>query len=129
LLVLAQAGPATTDAPAKAEMKAKAAKAAPVDPSTIAAAPGGGKVWVHTSTKAFHREGDEWHGKAKHGQCMTEADAAKAGRHAAKTRQWASRRMTRSKTRSKTRSRTQASGDRPAAEVGIKPGGGWPHLY
>ena len=67
-LCLAQAGPAKTDAPAKAEKKAKTAKAAPVDPST----------------EAFPGEGDEWHGKPKHGQCMTEADAVKAGCHLAK---------------------------------------------
>jgi len=38
-----------------------------------------GMVWVNTETKVFHREGDRWYGKTKHGKFMTEADAIKAG--------------------------------------------------
>jgi len=86
-LCVAQAAPAKADDTSKIDKKAaKKAKGAVVDPSTIAQAPGGGggKVWVNTSTKVFHKEGDEWYGKTKHGQYMTEAEATKAGYHEAK---------------------------------------------
>jgi hypothetical protein len=87
-ICLAQAAPTTapaTSTPDKKAAKSKT-KSAPVDPSTIPQAPGGGdgKVWVNTNTKVFHKEGDPWYGKTKHGSYMTEADAVKGGFHEAK---------------------------------------------
>lgn len=40
-------------------------------------------VWVNTDSRIYHKPGTRWYGKTKHGKYMTEADAIKAGYHAA----------------------------------------------
>jgi len=41
--------------------------------------PAAGMVWVNLDTKIFHREGDRWYGRTKHGKYMTEAQALREG--------------------------------------------------
>ena len=52
--------------------------------TTAQTPPEKGMVWVNLRTKVFHREGDRWYGKTKHGKFMSEADAVKEGYRAAK---------------------------------------------
>ena len=96
---VAAAAPAAPAAPAKpAVAAAPAAKPSapdskatkPVEPPASASAqtpPVKGMVWVNTSSKVFHREGDKWYGNTKQGKFMTEDDAVKAGFHESKEKQ------------------------------------------
>ena len=72
---------APKQAPAKATTKAAATPAA--SDKDIADAKSKGLVWVNTASKVYHKDG-QFYGKTKQGKFMPEADAQKAGYHAAK---------------------------------------------
>ena len=78
----------TVGAPSGSANRAEPGAQAP-SPSTPgtaapATAPAPGMVWVNTDTKVYHREGDRYYGKTKHGKYMTESEAIKDGYRAAK---------------------------------------------
>jgi hypothetical protein len=47
--------------------------------STPAAGGGAGKVWVNTSSKVYHCQGDRYYGTTKQGEYMTESEATAKG--------------------------------------------------
>ena len=67
---------------AKATTSPAPAAAAPSD-KDIADAKAKGLVWVNTSSKVYHKDG-QFYGKTKRGKFMTEADAQKEGDREAK---------------------------------------------
>jgi hypothetical protein len=95
-LVTVSSGPTSAAQQASSNGSAGKAKPSPVQPlqsasalpesdnSAAAPPPGSGMVWVNLDTKVYHREGDRWYGKTRHGQYMKEGDAQKAGYRPAK---------------------------------------------
>ncbi len=89
---IAPASPASSAAPAPAS--ASSAPPAPASRSGSSPAgsevayqppPAAGMVWVNLDSKVFHRQGDRWYGKTKHGRYMTESDALADGNRESKT--------------------------------------------
>jgi hypothetical protein len=84
------AAPSATPAPPTASSseaaKPSAARAPESTKPTTEAKqpPAKGMVWVNTDSKIFHREGDRWYGKTKHGKYVTEAEALQEGARPAK---------------------------------------------
>ena len=85
----ASSNPPASSNSAASTKPAKSSGTSAAKSSTSQPAPpaGSGQVWVNTDSGVYHKEGTRYYGKTKTGKYMSEADAQKAGFHAAKNDQ------------------------------------------
>jgi hypothetical protein len=78
--------PAATPSPSTARTDKMASTSRTPKGMRTEAAPGGGagKVWLNTATNTYHCSSDQWYGKTKAGEYMSESEAKAKGGHAAR---------------------------------------------
>jgi len=78
--------PAATPSASTSHTDKTASTSRPPKDMRSEAAPGGGagKVWLNTATNTYHCSSDQWYGKTKAGEYMSESQAKAKGGHAAR---------------------------------------------